>query len=167
MDGGPVPGRECGACDYCCVVFENTIPEIAKPAGTRCRNLTAGGCAIYETRPDMCAKWLCGWRLIPGLPENWRPDLSGILVYQQVCAQPDYGATALVLALKQGQESMHDPVLQGFVQAMVSVRVPIYLALIKDGVGPSVFLNPELEAPGRGRAEVLAVLQRAVAQLGG
>jgi hypothetical protein len=165
MDGGPVPGRECGTCDYCCVVFENTIPEIAKPPGTRCRNLTAAGCAIYETRPDMCAKWMCGWRLIAGLPENWRPDLSGILVYQQPSTQPDYAPSAFVVALKRGRESLQDPVLQGFVQTMVKVRVPVYLKLITEGLSSqSVFLNPELEG---GNGEVLAVLERAVARLGG
>ena len=87
LDDGPVPGRECGACDACCVVFEIQVPSIAKPAGVPCKHLTKTGCAIYEERPEMCRHWLCGWRLIAGLPENWRPDLSGILVYQMKCTE--------------------------------------------------------------------------------
>ena len=126
-DGGPVPGRECGSCDACCVVFEIQVPEIAKPPGVPCRNLTKAGCAIYESRPDMCRKWLCGWRLISGLPENWRPDLSGILIYQKVCKEPGYGPAALVVSLSERAARLSDNALLGFIHSTIAMRVPLYL----------------------------------------
>jgi hypothetical protein len=142
---GPVPGRECGACDVCCVVFEIQVPSIAKPAGVPCRHLTKGGCAIYESRPDMCRHWLCGWRLIPGLPENWRPDISGILVHQMKCTEPDYGPDALIISLSRGLSHLGDSSVLGFIQNMVENRVPLYLTwkggsgrFLNDILGPSV-----------------------------
>jgi hypothetical protein len=126
MDDGPVPGRDCGACDACCVLFEITEPAIAKPAGTPCRHLTRAGCAIYDTRPGTCRKWLCGWRLIASLPENWRPDLCGILVYQMACHEPGYGSEALIVSLKRGRDYLGDTSLLGFIQHMVTCGVPLY-----------------------------------------
>ena len=140
-EGGPVPGRECGSCDACCVVFEIQVPEIAKAAGVPCRNLTKSGRAIYASRPDMCRKWLCGWRVIPGLPENWRPDLSGILVYQRVCEEPGYDCGALVISLSEGPHLRDDAVL-GFIHNMIVAGVPLYLtrqvARVETGL---IFLN--------------------------
>src|SRR5947209_94393 len=122
-DGGPVPGRECGACDVCCVVFEIEVPSIAKPAGVPCRHLTKSGCAIYHERP-----------------ENWRPDISGILVYQMKCEEPGYGPNGLIIALSRGLSHLGDPSLLGFIQNMVNGRVPLYLTG-KPGSGRSTFLN--------------------------
>jgi hypothetical protein len=42
--------------------------------------LNGGGCAIYETRPDACRVWFCGWRLLPDLGDDWRPDICGVLI---------------------------------------------------------------------------------------
>jgi hypothetical protein len=127
MDNGPVPGRDCGACDACCVLFEITEPSIAKPAGVPCRHLLKTGCAIYETRPQTCRKWLCGWRLIASLPEHWRPDLSGILVYQMACGEPGYGPDALIISLSRDRDHLGDTTVLGFIQSMVERRVPLYL----------------------------------------
>lgn len=45
----------CLRCGDCCTRF--TIPEINKPAGERCFNLSDDNfCMIYDTRPDMCRK---------------------------------------------------------------------------------------------------------------
>jgi hypothetical protein len=146
MPDGPVPGRECGACDVCCVVFKIEEPSIAKEAGVRCRHLTSHGCAIYEARPDTCRKWLCGWRLIEGLPEHWRPDLSGILIYQMKCTEPSYGETAFIIALSRGMAHMTDMAVLGFVQNMVKARVPLYLTLHAGKAdGRAAFLNSILE----------------------
>ena len=170
-DSGPVPmlvpGRECGACDACCVVFEIQVPAIAKPAGVPCRHLTKAGCAIYETRPDMCRKWLCGWRLIPGLPQDWRPDLSGILVYQMACQEPDYGPDAFIIALSRGLSHLKDVAVLGFIENMVKLRVPLYLTRHAGKVDTrSVFLNRSLEpmiAAGNGPG-FIAVLTRLMEQ---
>jgi hypothetical protein len=145
-DDGPVPGRTCGACDACCVVFEIQVPSIAKPAGVPCKHLSKSGCAIYEWRPDMCRHWLCGWRLIPGLPENWRPDLSGILIYQMRCEEPGYGHDAFIIALGKGLEHLSDTAVLGFIQNMVERRIPLFLTLHAGRAeARSTFLNILLE----------------------
>ena len=164
-NGGPVPGRECGACNVCCVVFEIQDPIAAKPAGVPCRHLTKAGCGIYESRPGTCRAWLCGWRLIPGLPENWRPDLSGILVYQLKCEEPGYQPDAMIIALSRGLSHLGDPGVLGFIQNMVDSRVPIYLTS-KPGTGRATFLNEILgpSVAARNGAAFVAALSRLVAQ---
>jgi hypothetical protein len=144
-DAGPVPGRECGTCDACCVVFEIQVPSIAKPAGVPCRNLTKDGCAIYESRPDMCRKWLCGWRLIAGLPDNWRPDASGILIYQTACKEPGYGSAAMVISLSEGEAHLGDEAVLGFIHNTIAMRVPLYLTQQVSRIEtPLLFLNDAL-----------------------
>jgi len=77
----PVPGRDCGDCTICCEYLKVDIPELQKPAGTMCPNCIINkGCAIYETRPQLCRDWLCGWRETRVMGDEWRPDRSGILV---------------------------------------------------------------------------------------
>lgn len=126
-------------------MFEIQVPEIAKPAGIPCQHLK-GGCAIYDTRPDVCRHWLCGWRLIPGLPENWRPDLSGILIYQITSAEPGYGSAAFILGLARGVAHLEDVGVLGFIQNMVLQRVPLFLNLrVGKGEALSTFLNRPLE----------------------
>ena len=144
LEDGPVPGRECGACDACCVVFQIDEPNIAKPAGVPCRHLTKPGCAIYEHRPQMCRAWLCGWRLIAGLPDTWRPDLSGILIYQKRSEHPAYVADGFVIALANGLAHINDTAVLGFIQNLVKNRIPIFL-ILKAGGPDMVFLNPALE----------------------
>jgi len=51
------------------------------PAGETCRNVRpGGGCAAYATRPTICRTFLCQWMLKPALPENFRPDLCGVML---------------------------------------------------------------------------------------
>jgi hypothetical protein len=74
-----VPGRGCGECTVCCTVLAIDKPAIQKAAGVTCRHC-AKGCAIYETRPTLCRDFHCGWRQLPILSEDWRPDRSGVFV---------------------------------------------------------------------------------------
>jgi len=69
--------RKCDECQVCCVV--KAIKEIKKPAFTICNHQCSLGCAIYESRPVSCAAYSCSW-LSGMLPDNWRPDISGILI---------------------------------------------------------------------------------------
>ncbi len=75
-----VPGRECGACTACCVVLAIDDPALTKPAGTACQNCTGTGCGIYASRPETCREFVCEWRRLTLLDEDWRPDLSGVLI---------------------------------------------------------------------------------------
>lgn len=76
-----VPGRDCGGCVACCTVPAIDTEEFYKSVGVACRHCTAGnGCAIYDSRPQICRAYHCVWRSMPGLDESWRPDLSGVMI---------------------------------------------------------------------------------------
>jgi len=74
-----VPGRECGTCTACCTHLTIEDPALNKPGGVTCAHCVEG-CAIYTTRPPVCRTFFCGWRQIPELGDDWRPDRSGILI---------------------------------------------------------------------------------------
>ena len=67
--------RTCGGCRACCFVF----PLGSKPRRTWCQHVTTTGCGCYAERPDVCREYACGW-IRSNLPENTRPDRSGMLV---------------------------------------------------------------------------------------
>jgi hypothetical protein len=35
---------------------------------------------VYEVRPAPCRGWECGWKLLPNIPDGWRPAESGIVL---------------------------------------------------------------------------------------
>lgn len=75
------PGRECGACTACCVTLTIDEPGLRKPADVPCANLSpGGGCGIYALRPSVCRTWYCAWRKLAQLPDELRPDISGVLL---------------------------------------------------------------------------------------
>lgn len=73
----PASDRECGHCTVCCRILE--IRALGKPAGILCPHNTGMACGIYRERPDACAKWYCLWRRIDALPDELRPDRSGVV----------------------------------------------------------------------------------------
>lgn len=78
---GPVLAqRDCGDCTACCTVLTVDTPEFSKPAGTPCVHLGSRGCGIHAVRPRICRTWFCAWRRVAAMPEEARPDRSGLLV---------------------------------------------------------------------------------------
>ena len=78
---GPVlADRDCGDCTACCTELTVDTPEFAKPAGTPCIHLCEQGCGIHAVRPRICRTWFCAWRRGASLPDEARPDRSGLLV---------------------------------------------------------------------------------------
>lgn len=78
---GPiVPDRRCGDCTACCTVLTVDTPDFRKPAGTPCKHLSPEGCGIHAVRPPICRTWFCAWRRIADMPDEARPDRSGLLV---------------------------------------------------------------------------------------
>jgi hypothetical protein len=76
-----VPDRACGGCVACCQFLPISVPELEKPANLLCRHCVEGGCGIYERRPEKpCRVWHCGWRHMAKLGEEWRPDISGVII---------------------------------------------------------------------------------------
>jgi hypothetical protein len=78
---GPVlADRDCGDCSACCTVLAVNSPDFSKPAGTPCMHLAARGCGIHAVRPHICRTWFCAWRRVAAMPDEARPDRSGLLV---------------------------------------------------------------------------------------
>lgn len=75
-------GRSCGECQMCCEVL--TIEQLQKPRNTVCRHQCEAGCAIYESRPEPCARYHCAWLDGFGLDED-RPDKSGLFFETLMC----------------------------------------------------------------------------------
>lgn len=73
--------RTCGTCDACCHVLR--IDELGKPEYKPCQHLVQirkkGMCGAYETRPDVCRTFRCGW-LDGIIPAEWRPDRVGVMI---------------------------------------------------------------------------------------
>lgn len=97
--GELVPGRSCGDCVACCTSLEITDVALNKRAGLPCPHCTASpGCAIYQSRPQVCRTFHCAWRSMPALDESWRPDLSGAMILQ-VSSPPGWRNSIAVLVM--------------------------------------------------------------------
>lgn len=73
------PGRTCEGCTMCCKLMG--ISEIAKPKAVWCPHCDIGkGCRIYDTRPDECRSFYCGYRQWRELGEHWTPASSKLVV---------------------------------------------------------------------------------------
>ena len=56
------------------------MEAISKPINTRCKHVCEDGCAIYDTRPQTCAEFECGYLQVgDDVPESLRPDRCGII----------------------------------------------------------------------------------------
>ena len=72
--------RQCGACGMCCKLF--AIQALDKPEGKWCLHYgRAGGCSIYETRPEPCRNFECGYLVYAFLDDRWRPDRSKFVIW--------------------------------------------------------------------------------------
>lgn len=86
---GPVlTDRTCGDCTACCTVLTVDTPEFKKPAGTQCSHLGPRGCEIHAVRPHICRTWFCAWRRVADMPDDARPDRSGLLVSLNFVREP-------------------------------------------------------------------------------
>src|ERR1700761_8952545 len=78
-ENGSLASRSCGTCTLCCKVLY--VESLAKPQGKWCESCTVGtGCRIYDTRPNECRKFLCGYLTVRELDESWRPSVSKLVV---------------------------------------------------------------------------------------
>lgn len=169
-----VPGRECGSCNACCVVPVIDSPQFSKHSNTVCRHSRDAGCAVYETRPDVCRRFFCGWRRTKLIPDDWRPDRSGVFVTMgSENVPPQFGgAVGLTLTLTDNPlKTVRQPWFVDFVAGAAARRIPLFLSL-PGGEGMQaamVLLNgaPLDAALGKARAAVKDVLERALKQLAG
>jgi len=75
-----IPGRECGSCTMCCKLLR--IEELGKAEGEWCTHCAIGkGCTIYDTRPEACRGFYCGWLTLPMLDDKWFPAKAKLMVF--------------------------------------------------------------------------------------
>jgi len=165
-----VRGRECGECQVCCIMPTIDQRDIQKLPGSPCRHSLQGGCGIYETRPEVCRIFFCGWRRSRDVPDDWRPDRSGVFIVLEVNTLPQYGPFGVILNLVGNPlKTVRRPDFIDFVVKNVRNNVAVYLGL----PGPTgrqtarVLLNnpPLLDAASRSRANVKTVLEALLKRL--
>jgi hypothetical protein len=89
-------GKSCGTCVACCEFVPIKADGLRKPSNTLCPHCVRDqGCTVYEVRPRECRGWYCGWFFMPGLPDEWHPSRSGIVIRPERFAENEI--TLLVL----------------------------------------------------------------------
>jgi hypothetical protein len=161
-----VPGRDCGECTLCCQVQNIDKPDVQKPSGLLCRNCVGGGCAIYETRYEVCRTFHCAWRQLANLDESWRPDRSGILIEYQLLN----GVTGVSLLLAGNPlKAVRQTKVIDFVANAVIHNIPIWLSLPGppgyQGAQNLLNIQPMREAAATSRAKVRELLEVALRRL--
>ncbi|MBS1186354.1 MAG: hypothetical protein H6R04_372 [Burkholderiaceae bacterium] len=86
-----VPDRQCGECMICCEYLPISCATLKKPAETLCPHCIVNkGCSIYQQRANVCRTWHCLWRRDGAMPDELRPDRSGIIFSLVVHEEPRY-----------------------------------------------------------------------------
>jgi hypothetical protein len=104
-------------------------PTLRKPQGFRCRNARPdNGCAIYETRPDTCRTFFCGYRQLKWVRDTLRPDLSGVLIKQHGEIARGTGEKRVGVAITLlNSSALKAEGLAETVAAAVAADIPVYL----------------------------------------
>ena len=139
------PSKSCGECNLCCTELKVDTAEFKKDGGVPCQHLGAQGCGIYLTRFKICREFLCGWLLTPELGEDWRPDLSGVLILQIAQAslpaayQP--AGNGVQFLITGGEAAIARPGFGEYVTDLVSRGVGVYLT----ATTPHALVNEHLQ----------------------
>jgi hypothetical protein len=128
------------------------VIELDKEAGPYCKHCLPGkGCGIYETRFEICRTFLCGWRLVPQLGEEWRPDRSGILMMtQEVDTLPEeYRAAGpgMNFVILGGEKAILRPGFAEYVTTLIARHVAVYVSADT----PKTLINRYLAAEAANR----------------
>jgi uncharacterized protein len=58
-----------------------SVRALAKPPQKWCSHCAASrGCTIYETRPQECRDFYCGWMIDATIPQHWAPKLARMVM---------------------------------------------------------------------------------------
>ena len=160
----PLSDRSCGECTVCCVALTIEDPELRKAQGYRCKHLAReGGCGIYETRPDTCRTFYCGWRRLKWVRAPLRPDLSDVLIQLHWETSQKDGSKRLGVAVTLlHRRGLKAEGLAETLAAAVAAGAPVFLNI----PGPPGFtmaqakINAALEAAvaARDKAGVLRIM---------
>ena len=73
--------RICGDCSECCRLLKVELEDYQKPSGLWCKYCTQPGCGIWGTvKQGTCREFDCGWLQNENIPENLKPNRSGIVL---------------------------------------------------------------------------------------
>lgn len=166
--------RQCGECTACCTHLKIDTAELQKLAGPDCEHLRPKrGCGIYETRPQACRDFLCLWRQMPDMPDDWRPDRSGmLLVATKENVPPGYATDyGIKIQFISPSADIRQPGVVRGILSFFHARIPVFLTvqgpvgrvakmlLVNPGLQPLVKAgNPE--AVVNYLAEVMQALER-------
>lgn len=128
---GPVlPDRACGECTACCTVLTVDTPEFKKAAGTPCTHLGAAGCGIHAERPTICRTWFCAWRRVAGLPEDARPDRSGLLVSLNFERSPRncFEGVSINVRLLEGSDAIANGMAAAVLDRLCDDLIPVWFS---------------------------------------
>ena len=141
---GPVlPDRSCGDCTACCTELTVDTPEFAKPAGTPCVHLSGQGCGIHAVRPRICRTWFCAWRRVASLPDEARPDRSGLLVSLNFVSQPQncLEGVSINVRVLAGSDAIANGMAATVLDSVCDQLVPVWFS---DG-SKKMLMHPDAE----------------------
>ncbi len=128
---GPVlADRSCGDCTACCTTLTVDTPDFAKPAGVPCVHLTTGGCGIHPVRPGICRTWFCVWRRDAGLPDEARPDRSGLLVSLNFVRAPQncLEGVSINVRLLPGSDAIRNGMAAAMLDRLCDRLIPVWFS---------------------------------------
>ncbi|MGZ3280937.1 MAG: hypothetical protein ACXU8V_22720, partial [Caulobacteraceae bacterium] len=144
--------RACGECSVCCTVKPINTPELSKAPGIACGHcLATGGCGIYETRFPVCREYRCAWKTLGWVPEQLRPDRSGVLIDIVDSTGPGRELEATLLAFRDPADFERHPV-PDIIASLIEQGVLVYLSR----PGPPGMLNAKAAVNGRLREAIAA-----------
>lgn len=147
----PLAARACGPCLACCRELKIDTPELKKKAGPLCPHHTGTGCGIYDSRPQVCRQFLCGWRLFEELGDDWRPDLSGVLIVKRDAADmpKEYRAAGygISIVITGGEDAIRRPGFAEYVVGLLRANIAVNLS----ATSPSTLLNHHLDGEAAAR----------------
>jgi hypothetical protein len=130
MSGRSEAENTCGTCTVCCLALR--IDEFGKQAGAMCQHCIPEGCGIYESRYEVCRGFLCGWRIVSALGNDWRPDRSGILILlvekEKLPEEHRAAGEGVQFVVLGGEKAIRRPGFAEYVSTLVSRDVAVYMS---------------------------------------
>ena len=162
---GPVIlDRSCGDCTMCCTILTVDTPDFKKAAGAPCAHLGEQGCSIHAVRPHICRTWFCAWRRVQAMPDEARPDRSGILASIDFVREPRncFEGVSIMVRMLPGSAAIENGMAGAILDSLCDQLVPVWFS---DG-SRKMLMHPDNEvaalvlsgdaAPAHLRAEVAA-----------
>jgi hypothetical protein len=159
--GAIISDRECGSCTACCKFAPIKHELLHKPTNTLCPHCL-NGCQVYAMRPDVCRDWNCGWRIVPAIPHDWRPDRSGVVFRVE-----DLRESEITVTILDESRAVQSDAFASLIAEWIEAGIRVFFQT----VGPAghypthVFVNPMLVGLARSPAAMRLVFNEMLASL--